>query len=626
MSVLSYNGVTLPYASTTSYHIESVAEQMAGVDAIYTKYDIVVNCIIHGAYLSLLAPDIGQSGITNPTAILDVIRSRLLQRRQALHFYVGGVDLIPLQAGVPGTVDARNGPIPVQCIIQPTDATNSSFLLSYHITAHYHECNTTVSAANGVLVQQNNPGSVVLSNRWTETVDLDDCQYTTRTRQGTFVIRSDNNQGAIADLMRSQFAVVGVPQGFTRESSNYTITTDGLSVQYRIVDKEQYRLPPSPAFSAEGSYSQSSSFPNPLHVGEATVRLKGVKPTAQQGFSYQDYLVATALGIALGKLLTTGTPYLPQQGSVRVNLWHNEVEARVTAALKPGALANLGRGQFQVLPAGGLPALLWGFSIRGISNLSVGNPWQPPYKDRGSAPLLLQAAAYYDPCLQSNALNAATGQNNLGLDVGQAGVIQETTGQTGFQSPWTPLDPPTGLQLVPIAQIIVVPDLPAQPLGARYKDQTYNSGTIWTDYAIRNRYENDGHIYMMPVAQPAGVVSQGQPTVAFVQLAAPTTLWVADWTASRFQICPDIPDPNQVKARWILMDQHVEPAEMELAGDGQTPLYRISGTYVYGCLNPSAQPTDDMAFGDPAWLDDTNLIRTIPSTALVGNIIAPPTV
>lgn len=141
---------------------------------------------------------------------------------------------------------------------------------------------------------------------------------------------------------------------------------------------------------------------------------------------------------------------------------------------------------------------------------------------------------------------------------------------------------------------------------------------VWADYMITNRYEKDPHRYMLGTGTPGGAVSPGLPsgtqdTVAFVQLARPTLLWICRWTAARWQTKPDIPDPG-VGDEWILLDDHTEPAMVVLNPNGQTPLYRISGTYFYGHRNPSDAIIDDANYPRPPWIKEDAFERTL-STA-----------
>lgn len=135
---------------------------------------------------------------------------------------------------------------------------------------------------------------------------------------------------------------------------------------------------------------------------------------------------------------------------------------------------------------------------------------------------------------------------------------------------------------------------------------------IFTDTTIVNRYEKDRHIYMGGVTDPNGF--QGN-SVSFVQLCSPTLLWICDWTIASFRSQPSVPSPTPGDANWVLMDDHWEPHKITTAADGTTPLYRISGTYVYGHKNPNADTVNNIAFPRPPWLQDA-FDRSMPSSKL----------
>ncbi len=142
-------------------------------------------------------------------------------------------------------------------------------------------------------------------------------------------------------------------------------------------------------------------------------------------------------------------------------------------------------------------------------------------------------------------------------------------------------------------------------------------GTIFTDYVIKNQYERDGHIYMMPVASPGGFNGN---SVAFCQLASPTLLWICDWTASKKLTQPEIPDPEINSPDWILLDILPETMQVAVGADGVSPQYRISATYVYGHTNPSANVFNDICYPRPPWLEDL-FSRTMPASKLLPNLI-----
>ena len=134
----------------------------------------------------------------------------------------------------------------------------------------------------------------------------------------------------------------------------------------------------------------------------------------------------------------------------------------------------------------------------------------------------------------------------------------------------------------------------------------------FTDFKVRNRYERDLHRYQLGLTTPNGF--QGA-SCAFVQMAAPTLLWICDWTACRFRTPPIVPDPETLVENWVLLDVLPETASLGVGPDGATPLYRISGTYVYGHRNPSGDVFRDIAFPRPPWLEDV-FDRSMPDNLL----------
>ena len=140
---------------------------------------------------------------------------------------------------------------------------------------------------------------------------------------------------------------------------------------------------------------------------------------------------------------------------------------------------------------------------------------------------------------------------------------------------------------------------------------------VYPDYEIRNRYEGDEHVYMMGITAPAGFQNQA---AAFVQLAIPTVLWIADWTASLLGGKPFIPGAGSNNPNWILLDKHYEPGMIDTMPDGQTLYYRISGTFVYGCVNPGPDIINILAFARPPWINP-GVSQTVDSSMIQQGLI-----
>lgn len=487
--------------SETTTFSQDVVRDESGTDWHLTKFEIKTACIINANYLAMLAPDLFVAGnpvTSNPADIMAVVQPRLMQHRRDLSFTFNGVELIPRpQQGLTGTVDAMNGPKPQSCTY--TLLTNTTFLMTYYIIAHYwvnnkvnprdqaaiHAALLSVDAAEDVLTLAretgddfviaaaeaalqaakdrldalgaplvvNQPGNDVLYNRWSESVTIDEQNYTRRTREGKFIIRSDNADGKLADELRSQMAVVSVPDGFVRESARYTVDQSGLGLSYTIIDKEVFKQPPGKAFKAQGYYIEST----PLLMGgvrfaEVVVTLWGDKSGDQSELASLAVRVASNKLDARGKQGQAFKAAIFKDASMRMQLYENKVEFRIKAMIGPDKARTFG----QAGAIGGVRAFLHGvFGINviqavrgalgegaapnpgaGAGAAGVGaaaaaqrlpapapdNPLNsfvgmdasapgsdddstpPSFLDRGTASLLLQAAAYYDPSLRDTKL------------------------------------------------------------------------------------------------------------------------------------------------------------------------------------------------------------------------------
>ena len=445
MSVLAYNGVTLPWAQTTAFRQEVAYDDQGGTDWYCERFDIETQTIINQDYLSILLGDryssfaVGNTPVTAPVVML-AVRELLMQPRKTLSFKVNGVEQIPVrQTGNQGTVDAQNGPKPQSCnIIQ---LTNWSFLLSYHITAHYWLRRSSTFNSDR-LGAENVPGNPVLYNRWSETVEIDPCDFSTRTREGKYVIRSDNTRGFTADDVRPSMAVLSCPNGFLRRSSRYTVSPDGLGIQYYLQDVEQFRMPPNPAFEADGDYTEMTTNNGALRYGTARIRLRG------SNHQTQPFLVDRAVAICASKLLSNGAALnqgnqmnvsqfgLLKQAVIRCEMFRNEVEVQITAMLAPRSRSRFGQvasvvysnGNFQAnIPVGGVGGVgaAVGF-FTPLTSVPFTDSLTPPgYSERGTAGIVLQAAAYYDPSIPSTTINLNTEQLSTGRLVGEAGQLAE---------------------------------------------------------------------------------------------------------------------------------------------------------------------------------------------------------
>ncbi len=398
MSLLEYNYVTLPFCDTSSFRQESIRDE-SDTDQYLTKVDLQVQCVITSDYLAAITKDIVppplmQAGVPiteNAATIMSVIRSQLLQPRKPFHFTFNGASLLPeRRAGMIGVNDARNGPVPQSCTI--IELTNSCFIINFHIIAHYWEANTV--AANGVITNQ--LGNDIILNRWTESIELDSAQFIRKTREGKWIIRGDN--AAAADRYRTAAAGVGVAPGFIRESSRYSISPDGLTVSYRVTDKEVFKMPPQPAYEADGTYTETTTTQGAIRFGEIRLKFKGSKNTSHA------VLTRIAVATAAQKLKINGTRNKLVFAALSIGMYDNWVECAMKVQYAAGLIG--GSKNLTVTPGS-----------TGIT------PTNPRYRSYGTSyaansNMMLKAAAYYDPSLRGVQLNGATGQLTQGTEPG----------------------------------------------------------------------------------------------------------------------------------------------------------------------------------------------------------------
>jgi hypothetical protein len=55
MSLVTYNGVVLPYPMHSQFSQEAVKDE-SGTDWMYLKFDIAVQCVVSSDYMRLLCP------------------------------------------------------------------------------------------------------------------------------------------------------------------------------------------------------------------------------------------------------------------------------------------------------------------------------------------------------------------------------------------------------------------------------------------------------------------------------------------------------------------------------------------------------------------------------------------
>lgn len=398
MSEVIYNGVSLPWPFYTRFNQEAVYDQSpsgGNTDWIGTKYDIEIMATVNFNYLGMLCSELqnadGTPKTTNPVDIIRIIKWKLLQPRRSLSILYNGQELIPVtqqgMARANSPSDSDNGPKPQSVNI--TQMTEALFLIQFHVIAMYWE-KPLIVEANGQLTIKNAAGSPALFNRWTESVEIDVCDFSIWEREGQVRLRTDNTQGWALNDIKPLFANIGIHKGFIRENRTYRATADGLTLEYKIRDKEVYRMPPSFANRAEGEVSEQVSRNGACRHLIVRVKLYGTKYIQKAQLATRAIAICAtkmkqdAIGQgALGQV--KGGEHMIDQFRITYGLYDNWVEAYLYARCVSGAVTAA--GAVFIANAFDTPFSEGTQDGDTTQNLAFG----------GSANLMLQAAAYYDP-------------------------------------------------------------------------------------------------------------------------------------------------------------------------------------------------------------------------------------
>ena len=316
---VTYNGVSLQYVKTRRISQEAKYDQ-SDTDELYTLVTLDVECLLYFQ---------GGPGGT-PAEQAKATEHMLLVPRRPLLMRVGGRDLIRVDSGL----DVANGPKPRSLPI--TQLSDQVFKLSWACEVALRTCQPagvtgpslrTPASAGGAAVDP----SAVISNRWTQEESVDDKGHHVVTTAGRLIVRSDMRVNPAAFRRACKPPML---TGFTRQC-DFKLQADGLAMDYTIIDKERYMMPPRWAVDAKGTWTSTAQNFGTQWFGEVNVSLTGAKDTPQA------LLYLTAFSIAQDRM-NAGKPLANRKdgrkmvmgGAIRQGLYENTVEVMLKARLE----------------------------------------------------------------------------------------------------------------------------------------------------------------------------------------------------------------------------------------------------------------------------------------------------
>jgi hypothetical protein len=168
-----------------------------------------------------------------PAETDEEIRRFLEQPRGKL--YVVSAERVWLESPVAGrTCDVRNGPfVRVESIVKIPG--ERMWQIHLEIETFINEFPASSGSSTPPLI---------ISNRWYASDDTNWQHLRTRTYVGTCTVRGDvlqtlDGTSKFIDSLRGSFAAFSIPPGFQREKVQVTVTPDGNTAHYTVVDAEQ---------------------------------------------------------------------------------------------------------------------------------------------------------------------------------------------------------------------------------------------------------------------------------------------------------------------------------------------------------------------------------------------------
>lgn len=512
------------------------------------------------------------------------------------------------------------------------------------------------------LQQRTNPSEIfdpkgradwALNNRWSVSEALDENFFMTRTYQGTIRLSQ-----AVPDY---QFAArwLAFPQlepGFKRESCEYTVSADGLTVQYRIVDRQQAHAPPWPCTKMEVSHSEALSKYGYYVQSACSVRLWGPPGVPKS------MLLARLAQILRARLMWDGqfgkSAFLESLrivdeigadnvvfGEMILNRFPSAAEADKAKGAGDGAVANPGLAAAIAAAAGAAFGVAAGMATAralfgGKAKDNPGNAQQPPPPADWFTKLTRNVLGQD---LQLPSLVGAQGWNPLGPQLVQTfgeehtNYWQHMVPKPSGYTPWgtdrppavavffacyyqvpdhpphhfhpgepPPVAPPIDRQAEQQAaappaeprQVVEIPDSKADATAPAHAVALYTHATLQNDYDTdRGRVvfarSITGH-YGDPLTY-----DDGENDIEIVTVSRPVQIRRVSYEAERIGMWPEIPWPadydlpNGAQAK--LLRCRIQPLAPSLAPDGYHLVYRVHAQYEWAITRAFAGAALDVA-------------------------------
>lgn len=511
---------------------------------------------------------------TSVTVHISDIRAKMAQPRGDFEMIMGadadgsgGETLIEARhpvsndAGKTSGYDMNNGPRCTSFSVNRVVGDNV-----FSVSAEFEVC--TLECGFGGEDDDKNTTNV-LSNRWTCADEIDANFYTTRVMSGQ--VRLAN---AVVNPHSFRHLVIPTLQpGMKRESISVTSSLDGLTLNYRVTDKEVTFSPPAPATSWEYSHTESLGENGAVHYGQMMIRLSGDR--------YVDKIELLTLAIdmmrqkILGVNLRNDVKYILRGFSATDTGGSNSSNSITVQAdvqhVRDLVVDNVkaGFGKFGNVPNVGM---------RNVWDIDE-SPDLPNETEANIASATAFSAYLQFPCSGDHSINKT-----------------ESNGGQSSGTPETAERPAIAVRSIPDREF----------RDPQWMSNEHINEGIYTHYVANHKYDTDQMKAALPLAQQEPASSSIPASVSFGQLAQPVGKLTVRVQAERQRKSPEMPKPEDFEddtgIKYTLMEQKVMPHGVDLDPVG-VPVYRADAEYIF-VLDRAIQPDEqELNIGVIPWIN-----------------------
>lgn len=617
--LVSYSGITFELVHTQLCHREPVLSADR-TELLYMKTVYSLTMIYNKQATSYYpgSPPSPTKGATAATTDVAIRYALMTPRKQftMVSDEVGGAVVYRVPAAGMDR-DPNNGPTPVSCVVKS-------------VSPATWQVNWTVEIATIECGPDDLKIPPILSNRWSQSQNTGPAHRTTIVTKGVTIFDAAKlgALGKICDYYRSQI-IPGLPLKFKRKSVDVNVSSTGTTLAWQVVDEEQFvsiGATDDPrrmgVVDFKAVVSSSSATADGANMPSNWLMLQFDGYASGDATSSRAGMLGWLSKLAVEWLAIPAGPVDPQTQSLILKVTTSEhvespdVELHITAQVPPAKVGKVGLGE--------LRTDFIGIDVINMFANDGKNPQMPnDGNTRGTADVQALVAALKDACSRPAPLPYAAGD----------------------QGPGSPDD--NYLDSSFPVTVSVSDEIPSTLL--RFSEDATSAGT-YTEMSVETRYRTDRGKLAVPIAGP--VADPGAPSyvtgggtggggtgdggslpgggttdagggddTAILTLSRPMTTVEIRFEAERTSAPPLLPHPEVNDPNLVLMEDEVSPMAVGVAADGQTPVFRVGGRYLYAAKNArkaaagvafGVHPFTDFSYDDAgSQLDPSNFVHGI---------------